>query len=155
MQSYFEYSVRSICGIPTITLEGTVEDWQDVAHRAQAFAEFDLSWWLTPLQPVLQEFVAAARGEVRPAFWQSIYKFGSYSGGASITGWSIAFFPYLKDQYGNPTRGLARAPFKWAFPTREFDMEFLGGFVGVAQDSSTLTLRPEVGWAIREVPVSQ
>ena len=191
MQSYFEYSVNSICGIPTITLEGTVQDWQDLAHRAQAFAEFDLGWWLTPLQPVLQEFVAAARGEVRPAFWQSIYKYGGYSGGASITGWSIALFPYLKDQHGKPSRknpwvarsarlqtlmagdwyegrlrmggpsmgaipsGLARAPFTWEFPTRRFDMEFLGGFVGVAQDSSALTLRPEIGWAIGEVPVSR
>lgn len=31
-------------------------------------------------------------------------------------------------------------------------MEFLGGFVGVAQDSTTLTLRPEIGWVVRESP---
>jgi hypothetical protein len=30
-------------------------------------------------------------------------------------------------------------------------MEFLGGFVGVAQDPATLALRPEIGWAVREV----
>jgi len=35
------------------------------------------------------------------------------------------------------------------------DTPKVSGFVGVAQDSSTLTLRPEIGWAIREVPVSQ
>jgi hypothetical protein len=33
---------------------------------------------------------------------------------------------------------------------RSFDMDFLGGFVGVAQDQATLTLRPEIGWAVRE-----
>jgi hypothetical protein len=29
-------------------------------------------------------------------------------------------------------------------------MEFLGGFVGVAQNRKTLDLRPEIGWAVRE-----
>jgi hypothetical protein len=57
MQSYFEYVVDTLCGIPAITLEGTAEDWQALADRAEAFAKFDLEWWLTPLQPILQEFV--------------------------------------------------------------------------------------------------
>jgi len=29
-------------------------------------------------------------------------------------------------------------------------MEFLGGFVGISQDSQTLALRPEIGWAVLE-----
>jgi hypothetical protein len=29
-------------------------------------------------------------------------------------------------------------------------MEFLGGFVGVTQDPSTLSLRPKLGWAVRQ-----
>jgi Domain of unknown function (DUF4419) len=188
VQSYFEYVLYTVCGIPAITLEGSVEDWRELADRAQAFAGFDLEWWLTPLRPILQEFAAAARGEIRRPFWESIYKFGSFSGGAAVTGWITAFFPYLKDEQGNPTvrnswlaeggaklkrllageedrrgfgpdgpspgafsGGLARAPFKWKYLEQTFDMEFLGGFVGVAQDPATLTLRPEIGWAIRQV----
>jgi hypothetical protein len=188
VQSYFEYVLRTLCGIPEITLEGTAEDWQQLADRAQYFAALDLEWWLTPLRPVLQELAAAARGEVRRAFWESIYKFGTFSGGAAVTGWAAAFFPYLKDEQGQPTRpnpwlteggaklerllagawdpkafdrgspspgafpsGLARAPFVWEYLEQRFDMEFLGGFVGVAQDPATLTLRPEIGWAVREV----
>lgn len=187
IQSYFEFVVLSLCGIPAITLEGTVEDWQELADRAEAFAEFDLDWWLTPLRPILRELVETARGDVRRSFWQSIYKFDSYSGGAAITGWITAFFPYFTDEQGNPTEknpwlaeggkklklllagkwdrerfdlggpsptafpsGLARAPFVWQFHDRDFDMEFLGGFVGVAQDGATLALRPEIGWAIRQ-----
>jgi hypothetical protein len=187
MQSYFEFVLRTRCGIPAITLEGTVRDWQELADRAQAFAQFDLEWWLTPLQPILREFVATARGDVRPAFWESIYKFRTFSGGAAITGWITALFPYFKDQRGNATEvnpwlaeggaklqrllagewdrerfdrggaspgafpsGLARAPFRWEYLEQTFDMEFLGGFVGVAQDPGTLTLRPEIGWAIRK-----
>jgi Domain of unknown function (DUF4419) len=50
--------------------------------------------------------------------------------------------------------GLSKAPFIWKYFDRHFDMEFLGGFVGVAQDEETLTLRPEIGWAVREAPVT-
>jgi hypothetical protein len=46
--------------------------------------------------------------------------------------------------------GLARAPFLWNYIGRSFEMEFLGGFVGVRQDTETLALRPEIGWAVRE-----
>lgn len=46
--------------------------------------------------------------------------------------------------------GLARAPFLWKYLDREFDMEFLGGFVGVRQEADSLRLRPEIGWAVRE-----
>jgi hypothetical protein len=186
VQSYFEYELHTLCGIPAITLEGTAEDWQALADRTEAFAPFDLEWWLTPLRPILREFVAAARGDIRRAFWESIYKFDTVSGGAAITGWIAAFFPYFKDARGNATvrnrwlaeggaalqlllaggdqerfnpdgpspgafpSGLARAPFVWKYLTQRFDMEFTGGFVGVAQDSTTLSLRPEIGWAIRQ-----
>ena len=50
--------------------------------------------------------------------------------------------------------GLSKAPFRWDYLDRSFDMEFLGGFVGVAQDQETLTLRPEIGWAVREAPAT-
>jgi hypothetical protein len=29
-------------------------------------------------------------------------------------------------------------------------MEFIGGLIGIKQDPTTLSLRPEIGWAIRE-----
>jgi hypothetical protein len=46
--------------------------------------------------------------------------------------------------------GLARAPFHWQYLDRSIEMEFLGGFIGVRQESATLELRPEIGWAVRE-----
>jgi hypothetical protein len=186
MQSYFDYVLRTMCGIPAITLEGTPQDWEQVAERAEAFAGYGLEWWLTPLRPVLRQFVAASRGKVDAPFWRSIYKFETHSGGATVTGWVPLFFPYLKDAHGLATvrnpwlaeggdrlrrllggrrdphslgsdgpspgafpGGLARAPFKWEYFHQTFDMELLGGFVGVGQDEA-LTLRPEIGWAVRQ-----
>ena len=181
VESYFEYRFYSLCGIPEITLEGTVEDWQALADRADAFAEFDLEWWLIPLRPILHELIATARGKVCRPFWKSIYKVDSESGGDVITGWITAFFPYFWDSQGTPTvknkwlvnggkklkllldaegygpkvpkfpSSLSRAPFAWIYDEQTLDMELLGGFVGVAQDKATLALRPEIGWAVRQV----
>jgi hypothetical protein len=103
VKSYFRYVLQTLCGIPTVTLEGTAQDWQELAERTRMFAEFDLGWWLTPLEPILQEFISAACGQVQRHFWEPVYKFGSFSGGAAITGWIAAFFPYFKDEQGAAT----------------------------------------------------
>jgi hypothetical protein len=191
MRSYFEYEAYSGCGIPSITLEGTHDDWKALALRAQPFRDFGLGLWLDVLAPILNQFAQAAQGDVDPAFWRSLYKLNSQSGGPVITGWITAFFPYLKDYRtrqatvrsqilsenqrddleemlypaGKPETGwatgptterlpsgLSKAPFRWLYHDRSIDMEFLGGFVGVAQDQETLTLRPEIGWVVREAP---
>jgi hypothetical protein len=319
MQSYFTYDMDTFCGIPAITLEGTPEDWQSIADRAEQFGSLDLEWWLESLREILHQFVAAARGVVDRQFWQSLYKYHDESGGPMITGWISTLFPYLRDSrtglatnrnpnlsldsqrledidldediddeiddinideedsddfdeldedsesppgkqppnrlilghkqdtagylradidprevsdlesrtedepprqfiwitsdniqipvtaddmevpYGSdpdldkdfdedwhdemvvgawlspmPNRrrdeegsdadsgwgprisdlpsGISRAPFHWDYRDRSFDMEFLGGFVGVSQDKDTLAVKPEIGWAVREAP---
>jgi hypothetical protein len=193
MQSYFQYVVRTRCGIPAITLEGTAEDWQSLGERAEAFADLGLVRWVETLRPILRQFVRASQGDVEKPFWRSLYKLNDESGGPVITGWITAFFPYLKDYktgrvsvpidgfFGDVRRpldemlypgegperssfadgptieslpgGLSKAPFRWEYLDTTFAMEFLGGFVGVAQDAETLALRPEIGWAVREAPV--
>jgi hypothetical protein len=192
VQSYFEYTLRTLCGIPAITLEGTTADWESLAERAEGFAEFGLGGWIGVLRPILRQFVRASQGDVEPSFWRSLYKLNDQSGGPVITGWITAFFPYRKGYrtgrasvpvegllgdggHGveamlypvegrvrgfapGPTieslpAGLSKAPFRWEYLDRTFEMEFLGGFVGVAQDEETLALRPEIGWAVREAGV--
>ena len=166
MQSYFEYGVSTSCGIPKIKLEGTVADWQQLLKQTQELAQFDLEWWVDRLIPLLEQFVLAAQGQPDREFWQSAYKLNSPgSGDAYITGWITAFFPYLKNsETGTANRkqeslsfttaqipsGLAKAPFKWKYHTEVYDMEFLGGFVGIKQDLDDLFLRPEIGWVILE-----
>jgi hypothetical protein len=97
MQSYFEYQAYTGCGIPSITLEGAHEDWQALAMRAHGFRDSGLGSWLDVLAPILDQFAKAAQGDVDQAFWRSLYKLNSQSGGPVITGWITAFFPYLKD----------------------------------------------------------
>jgi Domain of unknown function (DUF4419) len=192
VQSYFTFELHTVCGIPAVTLEGSADDWRAVLEQARQLPRFDLAGWLTVLEPTLQQFVAAAEGRPDSAFWQSIYKHRTVSGGDVVTGWIVTFFPYLKDPTTKlptePNRwaprtgkepsgevfpatgerggfgsgpslqafpaGLARAPLLWQYLGQEFEMEFLGGFVGVAQDAQTLCLRPEIGWAVCESAAS-
>jgi hypothetical protein len=121
MQSYFDYDMESLCGIPAITLEGTSEDWQVITHRIEQFSSLDLEWWLEPLRAILRQFVAAAQGEIDRAFWQSFYKYQDESGGPMITGWISALFPYLTDS----RTGLAihRNPYLTPDSQREDDID--------------------------------
>jgi hypothetical protein len=95
MKSYFDVRLMTLCGIPEITLLGSVEDWLAVRRRAEVLAEYGLTDWMKSLLPVLDQFAAAARGRVDPAFWRSIYKRDDGSGGPYITGWINVLFPYL------------------------------------------------------------
>lgn len=95
MKSYFHFALCTLCGIPAITLLGSVADWQAIRHRAEVFAEFDLTDWGRVLLPVLDQFVKAAAGAPDRAFWQSMYKLHDESGGPYVTGWINVLFPYL------------------------------------------------------------
>src|SRR5262249_30452804 len=68
MQHYFDYRLMTLCGIPEITLLGTVNDWRSIRRRVQALGEYELMPWVTALTPVVDQFVAAAEGRVDVAF---------------------------------------------------------------------------------------
>jgi hypothetical protein len=170
MQSYFHYTCRTLCGIPSVILTGTPEDWADIFLRTQKLAQFDLSWWTDSLLPVLGKIVETAAGENENIdFWKEIYKVHGGSGGPYISGWINTFFPYLchwnkfyqnkgfdktSRSYG-PTMdqfpsGLSKLPFKWEYFNTTFEMEFIGGFIGSYQDVNDLSLTPALGWAVRD-----
>jgi hypothetical protein len=105
MRAYFSYVLVTFCGIPSITLEGTVADWQSIARRARDLARFDLGWWIDVLSPILDQFVEAASGRAHRRFWQSICRVDDMSGGPFTSGWIVAFYPYLIEHDG---RGATR-----------------------------------------------
>lgn len=183
MQEFFSYELHTVCGIPSVTLEGTPADWRQIAGRVREFSRFDLAWWVQPLQPVLEQFVAASEGKVDRRFWDSIYKWQGPEGSGSphVSGWILKLFPYLdnpeakyarlfgRDSTAAPLRPNpwlsappsndspgrddfpclpARAPFLWKYLGSTYEMEFVGGLIGIAQEPATRCLRPEIGWAI-------
>ena len=95
-QAYFEYEMMIGCGIPSVTLLGTPDDWRSVRRRAQMLSEYGLAHWTDALLPVLDAIVATAEGKDDPSLWQSFFHYESGSGSASLTGWIHVLFPYIK-----------------------------------------------------------
>jgi len=168
-QNYFEYRLMTKCGIPSINLQGTLEDWINIRERVDRLRQFDLNWWIDCLAPVMDQFVEAHKGNIDNSFWSNIFKVSGGSGGPYVNGWNIVFFPYLKNGYknesmpswnapkrfggispGKVTWGFNKAPFKWEYYDKVFDMNLLGGFIGVSQDPNTKALKPEIGWLVGE-----
>ena len=54
LKAYFSYQLVTMCGIPEVTLEGTVDDWKKLRDKALALAWYDLEWWTKALKPVLK-----------------------------------------------------------------------------------------------------
>jgi hypothetical protein len=92
---YFSMWLVAVCGIPSITLTGTVDDWQKIRDRIDSLAAFGLEKWCRSLAPIADEFVRAAAGAADTDFWRRIYNPTDAYGGAVITGWIARLYPYL------------------------------------------------------------
>ncbi len=131
-ERYFHYTVYGICGIPSVTLEGTPSDWQHLRDKAAGLDAFDLDWWLADLLPLCDQFVRASRGDVDPDHWRGICKLRESYGGDIINGWVARLFPYLRASIDGPCNrrnpifetgdgfntlfaptGLSSVPFRW------------------------------------------
>ena len=166
MEPYFEFIViRIICGIPEITLQGTPEDWQKVLNKTKQLSKYDLGWWTKELEPILEEFVKASKGEVDKAFWMNMFKCHTLKGyGAPevIDGWIVKFFPYDKAGKRHDLKKLAgsknlpdevvKVDLKFIDEKTEITtlLELWAGFVGLEQNEENFALTPKIGWMIRK-----
>ena len=165
MSKYFDYTVRTMCGIPHITLTGEVSDWQNIYDRVQKIRDLDigLESWTRALLPVLQEFISAASGTIDLRFWSELYKINGGSGSPSITGYILRFYPYTEhhgryrivnhqSQYqlsmtsDNIPGTLSKVAFKWEYYTETFPMQFTGGVIGGAVKGNEI--QPVFGWIV-------
>lgn len=117
VQSYFDYRVHCMCGIPSVTLEGTLDDWLRLRERAKLLAVYDLEWWTNVLVRVLDYFVLTAEYaqelkdagrqdsfdidsakalEIR-AFWNSVCSSSGGSGTKFFSGWINLLYPYTRN----------------------------------------------------------
>jgi hypothetical protein len=97
LQPYFSYNVVCICGIPSVTLEGSPEDWRKLREKVEFLAPFGLDWWLSELRPICDQFVRAADGDIDREHWRRLYKVRAVYGAEVINGWLGKLFPYTKD----------------------------------------------------------
>ena len=178
VKQYFDYTVVfAICGIPTITLTGTPEDWQKVLDKTKKLGQIGMEWWTSELEPILEEFVKASEGNPDYWFWKDIVKKSrprKVQGPScshrpvrqtKFDGWFLQFFPY--DNHGRTPKKVTitqtmlpetvSVPFKFKVVGSDGNilsqtpLELVAGIIGVMEDSETYTMTPKVGWCVRSV----
>ena len=175
LNTYFDYVLMGICGIPYILLEGTPDDWALIEQRLPRLEQYDLKWWTDALKPILKEFTRAAQGKINPKFWKNIYYRPMPDTGCVPTGrlsdwkkqsphgWLKNLFPYVGTDVlkRNPTIGTQKglnilnnicesASF---VPLKIIGLEYehitlQSGFRGVQIDETTFAVRPKIAWTV-------
>ena len=176
VKSYFDYVVvRIACGIPTITLTGTPQDWQKVVEKTQQLEKYGVGDWTQNLIPILTEFVKASEGKPNQAFWQKMVKkqrVDKLDGGGCIPGhpteldgWILKFFPdengLTLDQVPNTHKMPSErvyVDFKYQIinPSdgtvlSETPLQLVAGFIGADVDLKTGAMKPKMGWVVRQM----
>lgn len=175
MDSFFKYeSFWAGCGIPSITLKGTPDDWRNVLAKAEKLEKYGLEKWLNSLKPILTEFVNAAEGKPKKAFWQDIVKkrkVDRLEGGlcnpkknTRLNGWLLKFFPNDEGQTRKDIAHASSMPseighveFKYKVldpltgdVISETPLEIWAGIIGAHEDMETYALTPCIGWMVRK-----
>ena len=174
MKNYFVYkAVMCVCGISSITLEGSLEDWQKIKQKFEFFSKevFGLNSWIKHLIPIIDKIIEtkiyytqnkAINNEIRN-FWKDMIRIkrgGCYEPDV-IDGWIIKFIPNLSEgklkvyeklnDYDIPDEILS-CPLKLIFSNGiniiEYDCSLASGFYGMIQDKTTFNVKPVIGYAI-------
>ncbi|CAG8568342.1 15547_t:CDS:2 [Funneliformis mosseae] len=161
VKAYFSYKMHFCCGIPKVTLEGTLEDWEKVQEKVIQLRRLnlDLDFWLDRLEPVICKLIETYKGEVDEVFWSMIASQRSFgSGPSNISGWMMAFYPYEKngtkltrdsiEPYEIPD-GRVAVPFT---TNTGLCLKFIAGFLGAQQEflenSNEVVVSPVIGWFV-------
>lgn len=100
VKEYFTYTGWLSCGLPKVTLTGSLEDWQNLRVRAEHLLTFDgeLAQWGQLLLPVLDQFIETYQGKIDADFWQRIVTHKALSSGGGgpwkVHGWAMVFAPF-------------------------------------------------------------
>jgi hypothetical protein len=175
--NHFEYSMTTMCGIPSFKVEGTAEDWDKIIKAATNLKEIlpGLNPYFTSLIPILKEIRNTSDGgKVDDEFWSSIYKLNGVSGGPYSNGWFNNFYAYIhytewttgkysvklktpeeckhgmyfSSKLTNFPSNLSVVPFTWKYFTQKIPMLFVAGITSVELNDGFLT--PKLGVAVVE-----
>uniref|UniRef100_A0A1D1Y5U9 Uncharacterized protein L662 n=1 Tax=Anthurium amnicola TaxID=1678845 RepID=A0A1D1Y5U9_9ARAE len=167
LQENSQTNIDWTCGIPKITLEGKLEDWERIQDKIKTLRRLslDLDFWLNRLEPIIWQLVSTYRGDVNERFWKRIAH--ELSGSCcvpqtplTLSGWITSFLPY--DRHGKPIVGslinecdLPDGKLVIPFNVKGGpSLKLVSGFLGVRQDvideSGELVVSPVIGWAVVE-----
>ena len=174
MKQYFIYKVfMCMCGISSITLEGSLEDWEKLKKKFEFLSkkEFGLNWWMEHLIPIIDKIIETKKYYIKKKninnelrqFWKDMIrlKIGDIYEPSVIDGWIVKFIPNLTEEEPKVYQKLKdndipdeinfcpmKLTFKTPFSETKYDCGLYSGFYGMIQDESTYTVKPVIGYSI-------
>ncbi|KAK8023592.1 hypothetical protein PG993_011658 [Apiospora rasikravindrae] len=162
LQAYFSFSCMMICGIPSVTLQGTKQDYEEILRRLDKLAYYgeEPDAFSDLLRPVVRCFIRSFEEPEHPdvrRFWEMICDEHRGSGMDYYSGWITAFcfwngqgkrqvFPgygYLLEDMGygrvemkDVPSGFTKVPVHLNDNGHELEAEMIAGSVGVNCTSS-------------------
>lgn len=176
VKTYFDYIIHYVgCGIPSITLKGTPEDWQKVLEKTKQLEKYGMSKWIKSLKPILTEFVNASQGTPNQAFWQGMVKkedpdklvgdkVCDLRTPTILDGWMLKLFPDENGKTLDQVLHTHEMPSERVYVDFRYQiidpdngdvlvdtpMELVAGYIGTEVNSETHALTPKMGWMVRQ-----
>lgn len=175
MKEYFIYSVgMGGCGISSITLEGSLDDWKQIKSKLEFLSQkkFALLWWIKHLIPIIDKIIMTKdyytkhnkiNKEIKD-FWKDMIriKFGEEYDPNYINGWIIKFIPnitgrkpelYDELKEDDVPDQIISCPMELIVlnldgTKTEYKCNLASGFYGMTQDKDTFNVKPVIGYAI-------
>jgi hypothetical protein len=99
MKEFIYLKLRGGCGIPKVTLDGTLEDWIHLQEKVVKLRDLglELDFWLDRLDPVIAQFVATYKGNVDENFWNMVIFQIPIIGPSGYTGGDLGTYPVGMD----------------------------------------------------------
>jgi hypothetical protein len=154
-QNFFDFVYRTRCGIPSVRLNGTLDDWKHLKEKAiEAIRIVDQPGWREKIAEVLDQILLAFSNDAfdqkkTAEFFGSIFKYQQARGSGCdyITGWIAYFFPFQVNRYskevklltvdkmaersvGSFQHSVASAPFIWIHMNQKMSMRVFSGQIG-------------------------
>ena len=175
MKNYFTYKCSTGgCGISSITLEGSLEDWQKIKSKLEFFSkkEMCLLWWIKHLIPIIDKIIMTKsyynqnntiNEEIRN-FWKDMIRFkkGENYDPNYINGWIIKFIPnynekkpqlYEELKENDVPDQIISCPLELTALNLNrtktiYKCSLASGFFGMVQDEYTFNVKPVIGYAV-------
>ena len=174
MKQYFNYRVLMAgCGISSITLEGSVQDWEKIKSKLEFLSTKALKWWTKHLIPIIDNIIATkkyynSKGKLNEElieFWKGMIRLkgrGDLYDPHLINGWIVKFIPNLSNEKHEVYEEIYETqipdqiiscPMELTWLSMmgkkvEYKCSLFSGFYGMVQDKETFNVRPVIGYAI-------
>ena len=174
MKQYFIYKVlMGGCGISSITLEGSVEDWEKIKSRLVFLSGKALKWWTKHLIPIIENIIKTKKyyqekNEINDElneFWKGMIRLkgkGDMYDPHMINGWIVKFIPDFSEQKPKLNEEILETevpdqiiscPMELIVlnldgTKTEYKCDLASGFYGMVQNKETFNVKPVIGYAI-------